>query len=123
MRFRLTYEGPLLATQRDPVGTQPNRLASHKQTIRRAFHHQLRRLWQTNKFLAECEVNAASWPNITPLSSKESQYISLLNAVASDYHEFGYRFVPLVLERWALLCSLEILFLRRDIPGERHTGW
>lgn len=30
---------------------------------------------------------------------------------------FGYRFVPLVREETSLLCSLDILFLRRDIPG------
>ena len=43
--------------------------------------------------------------------------IPLVEAVAAKYHEFGYRFVPLVQERFSLLCSLDILFLRRDIPG------
>lgn len=36
---------------------------------------------------------------------------------------FGYQFVPLVLESFSLLCSLDILFLRRDIPGSAlHAG-
>jgi methylmalonyl-CoA mutase N-terminal domain/subunit len=40
-----------------------------------------------------------------------------LEAVASNYHELGYRFAPLVREKISLVCSLDILFLRRDIPG------
>ena len=34
--------------------------------------------------------------------------------MARLYNEYGYRFVPLVRDSWSLLCSLEILFLRRD---------
>ena len=37
--------------------------------------------------------------------------------VANNYKEFGYRFLPLVREDISLLCSVSILFLRRDIPG------
>jgi hypothetical protein len=46
------------------------------------------------------------------------QEVSLREYVAGLYHEYGYRFVPLVREDWSLLCSLEILFLRRDGPGD-----
>ena len=38
---------------------------------------------------------------------------------AGRYHEYGYRFVPLVREEWSLTCSLNILFLRRDILGNK----
>ena len=38
--------------------------------------------------------------------------------MAAEYQQYGYRFIPLVLERFSLLCSLKILFLRRDIPGK-----
>ena len=41
----------------------------------------------------------------------------MVEAVALNYQQFGYRFVPLVREDISLLCSLNILFLRRDIPG------
>jgi hypothetical protein len=43
--------------------------------------------------------------------------VPLWEAVASKYTDHGYRFVPLVTPEWSLLCSLRILFLRRDIPG------
>lgn len=122
MRFRLTYEGELKASQRDPQNGQANRLAEHKQAIRKVFHRQLRHLWQTNKWLREHQIdptvhtfggrpaNALMWeggPNKLPMAE----------ALASRYRENGYRFVPLVREDISLLCSLEILFLRRDIPG------
>ncbi len=41
----------------------------------------------------------------------------MVDVIADQYHEFGYRFVPLVREEISLLCSVGILFLRRDIPG------
>jgi hypothetical protein len=56
MKFRLTYEGELRATQRDPEGTQRNPLAVHKHDIRRVFHSQLKQLWNTNAFLREKRV-------------------------------------------------------------------
>ena len=43
--------------------------------------------------------------------------------IADRYNEFGYRFVPLVREEISLLCSLHILFLRRDgRPGSVIQG-
>jgi hypothetical protein len=51
VEFRLTYRGPLLATQRDPLGAQTDKRAENKREIRRAFHPQLRRLWDITPFL------------------------------------------------------------------------
>jgi hypothetical protein len=56
MRFRLTYEGELRPTQRDPEANQKEPLAAHKQNIRRAFHLQLKQLWATNKFLKNHKI-------------------------------------------------------------------
>ena len=52
MKFRLTYAGELRATQRDPVGDQPNPLAAHKHEIRREFHRQLKQLGLLTNFYA-----------------------------------------------------------------------
>ena len=41
----------------------------------------------------------------------------MAQVVADQNQEFGYRFVPLVRQDISLLCSVSILFLRRDIPG------
>lgn len=41
----------------------------------------------------------------------------MAEVVADLYRQNGYRFVPLVREDWSLMCSISILFLRRDFPG------
>lgn len=123
MRFRLTYEGELKATQRDPLNNQPDRMAEHKQSIRRVFHRQLRHLWTTNKFLRDHKVGSYSNADkpigqaLDMLMYGEDERIPMVEAVANKYRENGYRFVPLVLKDLSLLCSLHVLFLRRDIPG------
>ena len=128
MRFRLTYEGALKSTQRDPETGQRDPLAPHKHNIRKNFHTQLKELWRTNKFLSECEVDK-EWASIMAVPANQvgntGAYSSLnklketrplAEAVADLYRENKYRFVPLVREDFGLLCSLDILFLRRDYP-------
>jgi hypothetical protein len=124
MRFRLTYEGELRASQRDPERDQRNKLAEHKQLIRKEFHGQLKQLWQTNKFLREHQVRPIEF-NLTPaqmvqfigsLGGPHQEKIPMAEYIASKYQRNGYRFVPLVREDISVLCSLNILFLRRDFP-------
>src|ERR1700745_4170870 len=124
MRFRLTYSGPLRPTQREPIGTQPDKLAEHKQNIRKVFHGQLKRLWETNRFLREHKLSPNSDVfKVSPAAhfgiwgDDPQEEIPMVEAVALNYQEYGYRFVPLVREDISLLCSLNILFLRRDVPG------
>ena len=123
MRFRLTYQGELRPTQRDPENDQKNPLADHKHKIRQCFHRQLKEVWSTNKFLKECRVDPRSYggrpihDDAAYWGSERDSKISYVDAVASNYHEFGYRLVPLVREKISLVCSLDILFLRRDFPG------
>jgi hypothetical protein len=126
MRFKLTYEGPLQSTQRDPQGGQRNPLAQHKHEIRKKFHVQLKQLWQTNRFLKEHTVDAKEWSGQSAVpanvvgspayysSGKFPEKLPLAEAIANLYRESDYRFVPLVRKDFSLLCSLNILFLRRD---------
>ena len=104
MRFHLTYEGLLLGSGRaDP---RPG----HKHELRRVFHHQLKRLWDTtwlNEMKHGSYVNA---PGIDP-------NLPMREGLAQRHTMGSYRFVPLVREELALLCSLKILFLRPDPPG------
>jgi hypothetical protein len=128
MRFRLTYEGDLKASGRDPEGGQRDRMAEHKQSIRKVFHGQLKRLWQVNKFLSQHIVDAA-WASKFAVPANqvglagawgggpEPERLPLSEAIANMYRENGYRFVPLVREEFSLFCSLDILFLRRDFPA------
>ncbi|WP_425987749.1 hypothetical protein [Afipia sp. DC4300-2b1] len=125
MRFRLVYEGELKSGQKDPEANQHDRLAQHKQSIRKVFHRQLKHLWQTNKFLSERKEHpihrtADHRPvgdGAAYFGPNENEKIPLSDYTASLYEENGYRFVPLVREETSLLCSLNILFLRRDTPG------
>lgn len=126
MRFRLYYQGELRPTQRDPINDQKDPLAPHKHRVRQVFHAQLKQLWNTNRFLREHTISknstlvrptvkdetAIRWTN-----EKETDLAPMAEVIANRYHEFGYRFVPLVREQISLLCSLKILFLRRDPPG------
>lgn len=122
MKFRLTYEGPLRPTQREAEDHQPHPHAPHQHTIRKCFHKQLKHLWATNKFLSTCRVHpkfyATPRPNDGAMwASDPNEMIPYLDAVATNYHEYGYKFVPLVRDHIDLMCSLDILFLRRDVPG------
>lgn len=126
MRFRLVYEGELKSNQRDPLGDQPDRLAEHKQSIRKVFHQQLKELWRTNKFLSEHRLPPYAFENPNYVrrptdqavwGSDEDDHKPLVEVVADNYQWNGYRFVPLVREEASLLCDLEILFLRKDYPG------
>ena len=103
MQFHLTYEGPL----KGAGSTTPD----HKHDLRRVFHRQLKRLWGTHQFLKDVKhgsyVNA---PNINP-------DLPMWEGLAQRYRVGSYRFVPLVREELALTCSLNILFLRPDLPG------
>lgn len=47
----------------------------------------------------------------------ESEKATPLDFIARDFTKFGYRFVPLISRYFGTACSLNILFLRRDNPG------
>ncbi|MGB8276702.1 MAG: hypothetical protein WCF20_02015 [Methylovirgula sp.] len=130
LRFRLTYKGELQSSQKDELGQERAPLAQHKQSIRRAFHPQLKQLWATNKFLrgAKRLTSRDAGPDrlISDLSVDlgliSDVYEPLAEAIANKYRRNGYRFVPLVCENFSVLCSLDVLFLRRDPPGELFTA-
>lgn len=130
MRFRLTYEGELRANQRDPMNGQSDRLAEHKQSIRKVFHKQLKELWNSNPFLSGYEATvgmehayvSAADPHLR-FGPNKGDVVNLGETIANRHRENGYRFLPLVCEDFSLLCNLEILFLRRDPPGSiLHAG-
>lgn len=119
LEFRLTYEGPLHSTQRDPENDQflPVSKRDHKRAIRRVFHAQLRHLWEVTPFLRRgvtggpYEAEIGSWkdgetPAFTP------------DALAARHSHYGFGFVPLATEDLGLQCGLDILFLRPDPPGK-----
>jgi hypothetical protein len=81
-----------------------------------------------NRFLSEHIVDA-HWASKSAVPANqvglaavwgggpEPQRLPMSEAIANAYRENGYRFVPLVREEFELLCSLDILFLRRDFSA------
>ncbi len=112
MEFILNYDGPLRATRRDPKPGQAPKHAELKRRIRADFHHQLKELWRVNPGLTgEGQVQ------FTLDDGSEWNPRRMQNELADHHQHYGKRFVPLVTEHLDLLCSLEILLLRRDRPG------
>lgn len=134
MRFRLTYDGPLLSSQpthlTDKCGNPtPDKRGEHKHRIRQHFHHQLKEQWATNKFLRFARYSASDaslfpeaalqWP-----FDKNKMYPlkELLSECYTHHKDVGYKYVPLVWVDMSLACSLRILCLRKDhddavLPG------
>jgi hypothetical protein len=111
MEFRLTYDGELLADSERSAAKRRS-LADHKHEIRKRFHPQLTRLWDITPFLRDPQ----SGPDVLLARGPELPDHSV-DALATEFSEFDYRFVPLVTQKMKLLCGLEILFLRNEPPG------
>lgn len=98
MQFRLVYQGKLHAAS--PNDTR----VKEKHIIRKSLHRQLSELWKVQLWLRGASHH------------KE---------VLDRFARCGYRFVPLIcggggphIFRQPVMCALDILFLRRDQPGD-----
>ena len=92
MEFRLTYEGPLYSTQKDPVG-QPHKRAEHKHDIRLVFHRQLKHLWEIVPFL---KAGEASGPDAMLMEDGPNSPAYDIETLSQRYSLYGFNFVPLV---------------------------
>jgi hypothetical protein len=104
MEFRLVYRGPL------PSSSRSNSRAKDKHAIRKSLHLQLREYWKEHPQLKH--MMEPNW----------LQPESVLSKIAGQFMRGPHRFVPLSREREDSYCSLNILFLRRDIPGKIVSG-
>ncbi len=114
MEFRLTYEGPLAATQGKEVGSQRSPKLQQKHEIRRKFHPQLKRLWAITPFLN----GERSGPSAYLLESSPEPPRHDIESLAAKYAQGDWNFVPLITEDLNLICGLDILFLRPQTPGQ-----
>lgn len=113
MRFRLTYEGPLYASQPDDCGFKGDRRGPNKHDIRKKLHPQLKRLWEITPFL-----KAGSGTGPDALITEETEEIDYRIETLSKVHShYGWNFVPLISHSLKLFCGLDILFLRPEAPG------
>ena len=115
MEFRLTYEGPLPATQRNEVGSVRSLKLQRKHDIRRTFHLQLKRLWEITPFL---NTGARSGSSALITEESEGPIDLARETLAAKYGQDPWGFVPLVTAQLNLICALDILMLRPHAPGD-----
>jgi hypothetical protein len=113
MEFRLTYAGPLSATQGNEVGGRAKR--QHKHDIRKRFHPQLKQLREITPFL---KTGERSGPSTFLLEESPDPPRLDIESLAAKYGVDGWNFVPLVTEELNLICELDILLLRPQRPGK-----
>jgi len=102
MDFRLLYDGPL--------ASEGDRFQKHE--IRRALHPQLSALWQHHPVLDRIKQTRVG--DVDPSTGGfQTRFTELVN----KFRKEPFRFVPLVTESLNLVCTLDILFLRREAPG------
>jgi hypothetical protein len=133
VEFRLIYSGRVLSASREKTR------ADIKHEIRREFHPQLRRLWNTNESLREIvkrygyaahashereyyEFGGYGMGNRDCTGYDSPECDSLYREMGTDilsekWVRSGFRFWPLVTEEYCLRCALDILFLRPEKPG------
>jgi hypothetical protein len=106
MEFRLIYQGPLLSSNRSRV--------KHKHQIRRKIHRQLKQLWEEHPAINRIPK---TWRHYHDAKENTQEVRSGLDDLVDRYTKHGFRFAPLINPHYGLVCSLEILFLRRGSPG------
>ena len=99
MQFRLVYQGNLPS-----AGRSESRI-KEKHAIRKVLHKQLVQLWRCQPILSRY------------LSEDSPNDRSLL--IDYKFERYGFKFLPLIQDYFgSLACTLDILFLRRDLPGD-----
>ena len=111
MEFRLVYQGELTS--------RPGIDGKHK--IRKCFHRQLARLWDTHPALRLMKIH-----NSLPFRSPERPFGWTPLSLSSFAERFSldqFRFVPLVSDCFATCCGLDVLYLRpRDSTPLIHLN-
>jgi hypothetical protein len=112
LEFRLIYKGSL------PAQGKGGSRVKEKHAIRRQFHPQLRELWSKQQLLRGYtqETDLTKRVYIDQNAGADEKATGL-DFIAKTFTKFGYRFVPLIGSFFGIACSLDILFLRRDGPG------
>lgn len=117
MKLTLIFDGEL------PSTGNGSRKTAKKWELRQAFHDQLSELWATHPVLTTQRTHSVPlggfWMierhHSEPFNPKPPGENDLLLYAPITKH--GVDFIPLVRESMALVCSLDILFLRKEEPG------
>ena len=116
MEFRLVYDGKL------PPAAQKDNRVGEKHEIRRALNKQLAELWKANPRLRRA-IEAALKPGSFAVGGAVGP-IRMTSQLHRPFPRCGRNFIPLIQNDSGVGCGLDILFLRRDQPGDliRHGG-
>lgn len=103
MQFRLIYQGKL------PSAGRKNTRVKDKHKIRKVFHPQLVQLWNCQPVLSRY---------LSPVLPMDKE--TVVDRMAHNHKLGEFNFMPLLdIEQFGnLACSLDILFLRRNQPGD-----
>src|SRR5271169_5530674 len=104
MKFKLIYDGPLRNNHPDD-----------KRAIRKFLHPQLSELWKQHRALSNLTFHTVH--TVNPATGEQT-FKSRLDELADKFVRFGTRFVPLINQHYGLSCSLDVLLLRREQPGQ-----
>ena len=107
MEFRLTYWGTL------PSQSTADSRPKEKHAIRKIFHGQLKELWARHSVLRLMAPVQEHPETGEPIR----RYDQLAKFKLASKSGNIYSFLPLIGEEYGISCSLDILFLRRDTPG------
>jgi hypothetical protein len=111
--FSLRYKGSL------PANGGPR----EKHLIRRAFHPQLRALWNEHPLLAGAStIPLIGLPEATGACDEADPHLRFIRAtrtewIAREHRRGAFYFTPLVTNELDLRCALDIQFFRREAPG------
>ncbi len=108
LEFRLLYAGPVHAS------SNKNTHTAEKHAIRRAFHPQLRRLWHLHSGLRQLAVNAGNQAAPRISATDQERFDAGLAAIGKTWSRIGFDFIPLVTDKHALRCALDITLLRPE---------
>lgn len=106
VEFRLVYKGPLKAV------SQSNPRRKEKHQLRKSFHRQLGQLWMKQSALTDFNQ-----PFVVSREDDSATYGVPLGLLAERFTRGKFRFAPLVRRELNLVCDLDVLFLRREDPG------
>jgi len=92
----MVYRGRL------PAASSSDTRMPHKHEIRRYLHLQIKEFWKRHpELLSRTEYSGDDW----------------IQQESARYERCGKRFLPLLTGHRGLACAIDVLFLRRDVPG------
>jgi hypothetical protein len=97
---------------------KPNGNLKQIHALRQFLHPQLKALWGVNPTL-----KSLNSPKIFgPINVEGGGVDTWQNVMSKKFNRCGIGFVPLVTKELNLACELDVLFLRREEPGQLVSG-